>query len=338
MQYVGGDQLRVFMGRRGRPPPSAADLPPSGKAAYVRVGDRFIGDASILAGTPPRRANLADFRHNTYDPLAHLTAAAPVDRYAAVKSLPFRQDLAPQATSAIERLLDEESEERVLLEAAGAGTALGSARAIERLEAMLRSQERADLRMEAVLILTELRAPGAREMLNRVAMADQFEGDEIRQAAVWGLGKAGLRQYSDLLPFIGDPDRDVALHAIVGFGDDAGGQVIDGLIADLLAEDHARAPAASEALKCIGSDLVLARLIAAKRGRNRPDPWLLATLGRLPPNRVRSALAGDPILDQLVPLLLLSDQANWIADDTVDIDLKFLLKQNLSLCRGSCDR
>ena len=183
--------------------------------------------------------------------------------------------------------------------------------------------------MEAVLILTELRARGAREILNRVATDPRFDTDEIRQAAVWGLGKAGLRQDHDLLPFISDSDRDVALHAIVGFGNDAGAEVIDSLIADLLAEDHARAPAASEALRRIGSDLVLERLIAAKHGRNHPDPWLLATLGRLPPDRVRTALAGDPILDQLAPLLLLSDSVNWIADDTVDIDLKFLLKQNL---------
>ena len=146
---------------------------------------------------------------------------------------------------------------------------------------------------------------------------------------MWGLGKAGLRQYGDLLPFISDPDRDVALHAIVGFGDDAGAKVIDSLIADLLGEDRGRAPAASEALRRIGSDLVLERLIAVKRGRSHPDPWLLATLGRLPPSHVRAALAGDPILGQLAPLLLLSDRTNWIADDAIDIDLKFLIKQNL---------
>jgi hypothetical protein len=58
---------------------------------------------------------------------------------------------------------DAETEDRVLLEAAGAGTALGSAKAVDKLEAMLRSQERADLRMETVLILTELRVRGARE-------------------------------------------------------------------------------------------------------------------------------------------------------------------------------
>jgi len=299
------------------------------KTAYVRPGDRFVGGASILAGTPPWLASLSTYRQHVYNPLAHLDADTAVDRYAAVKSLPFRPDLTQAAVSAIEARLDVEREDRVLLEAAGAGTALGSTKALDRLAAILWTQEREDLRMEAVLILTELRAHGAREILNRVARDPRFETDEIRQAAVWGLGKAGLEHYDDLLTFINDPDRDVALHAIVGFGHDANAAVVDQLIADLLAEDHSRSPAASEALRCIGNDLVLERLIAAKRGRNHPDPWLLATLGRLAPDRVRTALAGDPILDQLAPLLLLSDRTNWIADNAVDIDLKFLLKQNL---------
>jgi len=37
-----------------------------------------------------------------------------------------------------------------------------------------------------------------------VAGRQQFEGDEIRQAAVWGLGKSGLKAYEELLPFIAD--------------------------------------------------------------------------------------------------------------------------------------
>lgn len=334
VQYVNADLIRVLMDGEdgGRPRTQTFALRDRRgyvKTAYVQAGDRFVGGASILAGTPPRLASLSIYRHHVYDPLAHLDAENAVDRYAAVKSLPFRPDLRQVAVPAIEERLDVEAEDRVLLEAAGAGAALGSTKAVERLVAMLWSQERADLRMEAVLILTELRAAGACEILKRVAVDRRFDGDEIRQAAVWGLGKAGLRQYEDLLPFISDPDRDVALHAIVGFAADAGPAVIDCLITDLLAEDDTHAPAASEALRRIGNDLVLERLIVAKRGRNRPDPWLLATLGRMPPDRVRAALAGDPILDQLAPLLLLSDRTNWIAEDAVDIDLKFLIKQNL---------
>ena len=81
-------------------------------------------------------------------------------------------------------------------------------------------------------------------------------------------------------------------------------------------------------MRCIGSDLVLERLIAAKRGQGMIRiPWLLATLGRLPPIAFRAALAGDPILDQLVPLLLLSDPRTGSRTTPVNIDLKFLIKQ-----------
>src|SRR5208282_5810664 len=116
--------------------------------------------------------------------------------------------------AAIERRLDVEDDHRGLLEAAGAGTVLESEKAWARLRSFVWDHERADLRMEAVFVLTELRSPGAREVLCQVARDQRFAGDEIRQAAVWGLGKAGLRAYSDIIQFVGDPENDVALHAI----------------------------------------------------------------------------------------------------------------------------
>ncbi len=44
--------------------------------------------------------------------------------------------------------------------------------------------------IEAVLILTELRSPFARRELVRLAGDQQNQDGELRQAAVWGLGKA----------------------------------------------------------------------------------------------------------------------------------------------------
>jgi hypothetical protein len=89
------------------------------------------------------------------------------------------------------------------------------------------------------------------------------------------------------------------------------------------------APAASEALRIIGSDLVLTNLIAAAKGGQGSVDWVLATLGRLSAEKVRTALQGDPLLVRLAPLLLVSGSENWLADDAVDIDLKFLIKQIL---------
>ena len=235
VQNVSADRLRVLMDAEdgGRPRTQTYKL--RVKIAYVRPGDRFVGAPRSL---PAHRggAQPVDLQAQCLRSAGPLGADSAVDRYAAVKSLPFRPDL-KRAVSAIERRLDVEGEERVLLEAAGAGTALGSAKALDKLAAILWSQERADLRMEAVLILTELRAPGAREILNRVATDPRFEPTKSAKLRV-GIGKGRAAAIWDLLPFISDPDRDVALHAIVGFGDDADAEVIDRLIADLLAEDH----------------------------------------------------------------------------------------------------
>jgi len=329
VESVDGERLRVLMDAEEGRRPRSQTYHLRGKIPYVAPGERFVGEASILAGTPRHLGQLEQYGGNNYDPLANLAAGDPVDRYAAVKALPYREDLRPRAIAGIEHRLDVETDDRVALEAAGAGTAIGSAKAGDRLRAVLWDHERADLRMEAVLILTELSSGDAREILNAVATDERFLQDEIRQAAVWGLGKAGVHAYDELVAFIADADRDVALHAIAGFGSDTPGPVIDRLIAELIAGSPERAPAASEALRIIGGAVVLERLIAAARGRNAADAWILATLGRLPADRVRTALQNDVLLERLAPLLLLTESANWMAEDNVDIDLKFLLKQNL---------
>ncbi len=146
---------------------------------------------------------------------------------------------------------------------------------------------------------------------------------------MWGLGKAGLKSYGDLVPFIRDPERDVVLHAIAAFGQDTPLPVVLQLIDELISGDDRRAPAASEALRIIGGGLVLKNLIEAARTRKDSIDWILATLGRLAADQVYTALEGDPLLERLRPLLLLYGIKNWVAEVSVDIDLKFLLRQNL---------
>jgi hypothetical protein len=329
VQSVDRETIRVIMDADANRPQRPQTYQLRGKAPYVAAGDHFFAEASILAGLPPRRVLLESYKNNQYDPLAEIAAQNPVDRYAAVKALLFRPDAKQQALAAVEQRLDAETDIRVRLEAAGVGTVLGSGKAQEQLESFIWDHDGADLRMEAVLILTELRTANARNILLRTATDPSFNGDEIRQAAVWGLGKAGVKHYSDLLPFLGDDEPDVVLHAIAGFADDAPQPVIDSLISELITGDARKAPAASEALRLIGSDLALNSIITAIRTTNGPSEWLHATLGRLPATKVRNALAGDLLLDRVAPILLLSGSSNWIADDAVDIDLKFLLKQNL---------
>lgn len=237
--------------------------------------------------------------------------------------------LRQRATAALEAVLAKEQDERVALEAAGSAARLGSSLGQNRIAEFLWGAGRADLRMEAVLILTELANRFAKDELVRVASDPRFGGDEVRQAAVWGLGKTGMKAYDELLPFIADPDQDVALHAIVAFSNDTPERVIRALVQELRAGDQRRAAAASEALRIIGGETVLRVLIeAAATGQD----WVLATLGRLPPSMTRAALSGSALLQQLTPMLLLGEGANWLASDDRIMDIAFLAKQSVCIC------
>lgn len=230
VEFVDKTVIRVMMDADSERPGRPQTFQLRDRVPYVTTGDRFIAEASIIAGVPARRMGLKAYSQNKYRPLDDLDATDAVDRYAAVKSLPFTSVLKSKAAAAIERRLDVETEDRVLLEAAGAGTACESGEAWSRLERFVWNQDRADLRMEAVFILTELRSAGARDVLIKIANDPTFANDEIRQAAVWGLGKAGVQRYADLVSFLNDPERDVALHAIAAFGRDTPEAVIEQLI------------------------------------------------------------------------------------------------------------
>ncbi len=302
-----------------------------GKVAYVRPGDTFSAQTTILAGVPRALANLPSYLRKRYKPLDDLRARAAVDRYAAAKALRFRGDLRDAAVPALENLLRSETEHRVALEAAGSAAAVGSAYGQEWISSFIwNNASPSELRVEATLILAELGAtPFTRELLNRVARDPAFEGQEIRQIVVWGLGKAGLRCYEDLLPFIDDADDNVALHAIAAFGADTPRPVLDQLVNDLRVGNARRAPAASEALRMISSNDALRALIAAANASQVVPDWVLATLGRLNPGDVRHELRDSPLLERISPMLLISKGANWLTSDLLITDTAFLQKQDL---------
>lgn len=58
--------------------------------------------------------------------------------------------------------------------------------------------------MEAVLILSELPDQRAAWILDDVANAEEYAGDELRQAAVWGMGKNGIQAYERLTRYVAD--------------------------------------------------------------------------------------------------------------------------------------
>lgn len=303
----------------------------SGKTAYVRPGDSFKAHTGMICGAPPDLADLCSFLKREYDPISALDSADAVDRYAAVRTLARCDDVkARRQTTVLENIIEHDSDDRVVLEAAGVSASLGSARGEDRLaEFIWGNGDRPDLRMEAVFILTEMgNTPFARDQLTDIAASERFQEDELRQAAVWGLGKSGLRRYGEILRFIDDRDDDVALHAIAGFGPDTPPDIIARLVLDLAAGGERRRAAASAALAVIGSDNVITAIVAA--AKTTANDWVLATLGRMPSDRVRRLLAGDSLLPRIAPLLLTAEDAHWLATEEKQTDLRFLLAQNIT--------
>lgn len=285
---------------------------------------------AILAGLPESLANLEDRLAGQYDPVAALDAEAAMDRFAAVKALPARPDLHDTAVIALDAMLAAEPDIRVALEAAGSAAAPGSKQGEDYLASLLaRNAPGDDMSMEAILILSEIRTSFARQQLLQVADSVGFCGRELRQAAVWGLGKTGHCSYEDLVEFIGDDEQDVALHAIGAFGPDTPQPVISALTEVLLSHDTRKAAAASEVLRRIDNVSVLRTVLAVASAPPPGGDWALATLGRLSPDMVRVELSGTPLLRRLEPMLLTAPITNWLEGESTSAELAFLLKQDL---------
>jgi HEAT repeat protein len=297
------------------------------KHAYVVAGERFCAGTSFLAGVISRPTSLEGLTLS-WNPALALRSKEPIDRYAAAKAIPHREG-GPELRTEIESLIGSEPEPRVALEMAASATRLGSEQGMQHVVATVWAGDRGDLSMEGVLILTELGTGDAADELVRVAGDEQFNGQEIRQAAVWGLGKGGAREYACLLPFIADNDEAVALHAIAGFGQDTPRSVADELVALLRNGSPRERASASLSLSVIASEDALAAVISSSRSSLDDDTWLVATLGRFHPDDVRQALNSDPLLDKVEPLLLLSEQSNWLATRDVLLDFQFLRQQGL---------
>ena len=301
-----------------------------GKTAYVEPGEEFEANSIFLAGAPSAVADLSTYSSLRYEPLNELGSGSSVDRYAAVKALRYRQASDVIVVSAVEGLIRKEPDPRVALEAAGSGVALGSEFAQTKLAAHIwDNDDLPELRMEAVFILTELGNNFARDQLRRVASDPKFLGDELRQAAVWGLGKAGIKSYEDLLSFVDDADEGVAMHAICAFDFDAPDHVLQNLAGYLLSRDQRRAAAASMTLRSIASERVVQAILAAGANFKPVPDWIIATLGLMPEAIVRKYVTNPDLLERIVPVQLTSDSVNWLSSEMATADFSFLSKQNV---------
>jgi hypothetical protein len=296
-----------------------------GKVPYVRSGDRFRGCETILAAVPTGKADLTQYLRRHYDPIAELTQGEVIDRYAAIKALPHRAELGNIARDLLVSRIREESDARVRLEAAGSAARFGAPDGERFLRDHAMGDGPADLRMEAVFILTELRTNLGPSVLLEVANAPDAP-TEIRQAAVWGLGFAGHERYDLLLPYLDDEDENVALHAISAFGPHAPPHLVRELVHCLDERNPRLAAASSQALLMIDSDLAI-DVLASVLHDSYCRTWALVSLGQFAPMRVRARVRDEEALQAVAPLLRAFSDENWLATGDRPEALSFLLGQ-----------
>lgn len=306
----------------------------NGKVPYVRRASRFAGETQFLAGTPAAMADLSPYIGQQYDPLSGLESDDRITRYSAAKALAFREDLHSSARPILEQQIGKDADQRVALEIANTAAGLGISSAADFILNVIHEQASGPMRMEAVFIVTELGRRGQLDFaiaeLDSIAgNRDRFQEDEARQAAVWGLGHAGVRAYDKLLPYLTDFEENVALHAIAAFGADTPGKVIADLIQGMLSGEPMQSASHSAALRIIGSETVITSLSDAAKADHPRRPWIIATLGHLAEPSVRRALSDNPILMELEPMLLGSSPGNWLAREDTSVSLAFLAKQCL---------
>jgi HEAT repeats len=302
-----------------------------GKTPYVNVGDTFIRDASILAGAVPRMVDPTSLLSRSWSPVEGLGSNAATDRYAAAKALASgKVTTPPRVTNLLADALAKEREPRTALEIAGALARFGESGGFTFL-AEATQKEGADfpgyLRMEAVLILSELPDRRSAVLLDAVAGSEDLKGNELRQAAVWGLGHRGIKSYEHSVKYIADEEDDVALHAIASLGSDASRTVVDSLAKMLVEARNPRVcAAASAALRMIGSAAATNALMQLV---GTGSPWVFATLGRLPQAAFAGANLPASVSQMIQPVQVLSDPSNWLVERSIATDFQFLLQQDL---------
>jgi hypothetical protein len=301
---------------------------------YVAAGDRFIGDVQFIAGLPARKAAFAEVVGRAWNPRILLNGN-DIDKYVAAKALASVGN-ANDFPSLRGMLGDGDA--RVALEAAGSLAKLGDPGGVVELAATVLDPREDYLRMEAAFLFAELRhsplANEAAEALEGIASNVDFSGDEVRQAAIWGLGQSGLAAYDRLIGFLDAEDENERIHAIVAFASDLPDAVVRSLVSvitDAGASERKKASAAHVLSSLINASTAIAALVAiAHQGATPASIWAKAILGSMTPSLTQQALAASGLADEIRPLQMLSPVHNWTKVESVQTGINFIRKQNVS--------
>lgn len=306
-----------------------------GKTAYFAAGQRFLGESQFLAGLPAAKAAFPNPQQVRWNPRDLLGSGSPIDRYVAVKALGVVGTAAD--FQAISNIAEHDPEGRVALEAAASLVRLGNDHGLELLRASIDNPPVPFLRMEAVLAISELHgtplATRCADLLTEYAHAEALAGDEVRQAAIWGLGKDGLRAYARLLPFLDAQAEEELVHAVCAFGPDADAALADRLIevlTDQAASERKRASASFVLARTVPPPISAPRLVALRTHTSAVTrDWALATLGQMSPGAIRDYVTDGALAAQLRPLQLTSPDTNWTRSEQITDMLTFVRKQTV---------
>lgn len=170
--------------------------------------------------------------------------------------------------------------------------------------------------MEAILILSEVRAQAATEAL--VAVIDDASlPDELRAAAAWGIGIGGHSRPELLLAHLNAPSDEVAVHSLVAIGTELSDALLE-QVADGIANGERTAAASIQVLATHGvrgARVLLQRI--NHLGAGRAKAWALFGLGLLGREAVEAAAEG-PVpaeLSAALEPLWVGLTENWLAGE-----------------------
>jgi hypothetical protein len=293
---------------------------------YLAPGDRFVAYETVVAGVVPPPATV-QCPGPHWDIATDLQSSDETTRYAAVKAIGMT---GMQSLSAdLADIVDNPAEDwRLRLEALGSLARLDPDQWLPAL-----AKVAADVggppttQMEAVFILSELPDPAATAALATVAEPAVSRKDEIRSAAVWGLGTGTRPAPGRIMPYLTDPSDLVAMHAATAMPDELAPAVIDALKRAVQSGDARSAPVAAAVLAHRGHADVLLR-IASGEGPGRL--WALEALGEFTPAEVEEAADGG--LDQALRSVLepiWMRHVDWLHREENDGGLDILTRQRL---------
>ena len=305
-----------------------------GMTPYVKRGSRFVAETEFLAGLPERKASFSEVVSRHWNPRT-LASGTPLDQYVAAKALGVVGTKADFAL--LQSLHDNSADSRVSLEAAGSLAKLGAAVGLEWLEREIKEPRESYLRMEGVFLLSELQGSAlegdAAKLLAEIASRGDLTGDESRQAAIWGLGRAGLCAYEELVSFLDVEDENERIHAMVALGPQLPASIVRKLVAIVSEEGSSERQKASalHVLSKLNDVSAAARQLSevAAGGNRYAAAWARATLGSMEPEQVRNVVRDVGVLEDILPLQLLSIGSNWTRNESTLESLNFIQKQTV---------